>query len=75
MMCANRKNVSFSTNDKVESLKSQGKGWQCNHQQNFFVEEQISVERKISLTEELVHGIQHRSFISEQQIMSVCKMQ
>ena len=67
--------MSFSTNDKVEALKSLGKGWQCNHQQNFFVEEQISVERKISLTEELVHGMEHRSFVSEQQIMSVCKMQ
>lgn len=45
-MCANRKHVSISTNDKVESLKHLGKGWQCNYQQNFFVEEQISVDRK-----------------------------
>jgi hypothetical protein len=56
--------VSFSTNDKVESLKCLGKGWQCN-QQNFFVEEQISVDRKISLNEELVHGMENRSFITE----------
>ena len=38
--------MSFSANDKVESLKHLGKGWHCNHQQNFFVEEQISVDRK-----------------------------
>jgi hypothetical protein len=39
------------------------------------VEEQITFDRIVSLSEELVHGMEDRSFISEQQIMSVCKIQ
>jgi hypothetical protein len=43
-------------------------------QQNVTVEGKISIDRMISLTEKLICGMEQRSFISEQQIMSVYKI-
>jgi hypothetical protein len=81
-MCANRKCVSLSKKDKVQSLKHLIKGSSVklcdeygvdsgNDQWHFVVEEQISVDRRKSLTKGLVHGVEHRNFISEQQIISI----
>jgi hypothetical protein len=43
-------------------------------QQNVNVDEKISIDRMISLTEETIHGMEQRSFTIKQQIMSVYKI-
>jgi hypothetical protein len=46
-----------------------------NDQQTVSVEEKyLSIDRMLSLTEELIHGTKQRSFISEQQVMSLYKI-